>query len=494
MKINMKVLKTTVIFICLLLHTFILFLPASKVLAEQDIKDTMDGYIETFLEEHRIPGASIAIVHGNNIFYSKAWGVTGESEKKVTTETPFTIGSISKSLTGLAIMKLIEEGTVHLDDPVQKYIPWFTLKDKQAASQITIKHLLTQTSGISTYSGLSISDRESKDLDAIKKNVESLSNIKLTAAPGEKHQYSNANFSILGALIEEVTNQPYSEYMEQQVFLPLGMKNAAADKDTAYKKGYLAGYQSWLGIPRKSSVTYDNGGVPYGYITASAEDMVQYIRFLSQQDSNNFLSENTMNLYVSPHVQTGKNRYYGLGVRITNPDSKDRMIWHSGSTPDSHAEIFFIPETGWGGVILTNKNHILEEAALPHLKKGMINILNGDKPVDIPKNTPYIQLVMIGIVCFLFVIFIYLLVKVKSGEVRKRSVWRISGIIFFILSIAIIPLLIYSVESPWHTIKGFAADIALLTRMMAILLAFNGLLSIYISFKQYTIRDKTTSV
>lgn len=480
----MKILAaiSKVLLVCLL---FISFPPISPTTAsaKQDIKSTINRYVESFLEEHRIPGAAVAIVHENDIFYSKAWGVTGETEEEVTTETPFTLGSISKSLTGLAIMKLIEEGTVQLNEPVVKYIPWFTLKDKQAASQITIKDLLTQTSGISTYSGLSISDKEFKDLGAIKRNTESLSDDKLTAATGEKHEYSNANFLILGALIEEVTNQTYSEYMEKQVFTPLGMKNAAADYSTAYKKGYLAGYQSWLGIPRKSAVTYDNGGAPYGYITASATDMVQYIRLISQRGNNNFLNENIMNLYISPYVQTGEHRYYGLGIRITNPDSEEEMIWHSGSTPDSHAEVFFMPETGWGGVILTNKNHIFEEEALVYLKQGIINILNGEELVDIPKYSPTIQIILIVISCLLFIMFIYLLAKVKSGQMLKRHVWRIFGTIFLIISVATIPVLIYSTASPWHTMKVFAADMALLIIIIIILLALNGLLSIYSSFK-----------
>lgn len=480
----MKRLKATIM--CLLLSVFIIFFATtSHVLAKQDIKSTLDSYVEKFLEEQQIPGASIAIVQKNNVFYSKSWGVTGESEEKVTSETPFAIGSISKSLTGLAIMSLIEEGTVHLDEPVQKYIPWFTLKDKKASSQITIKHLLTQTSGISTYSGLSISDKESKDLDAIKKNVESLSKVKLTSAPGEKHQYSNANFLILGALIEEVSNQPFSEYMEQKVFLPLGMRNAAAENNRAYEKGYLAGYQSWLGIPRKSSVTYDNGGAPYGYMTASASDMVQYIKLLSQHKSNSFLSKSTMKRYLSPYVQTGENRYYGLGIRISNPNSKEEIIWHSGSTSDSHAEVFFIPETDWGGVILTNKNHILEEEALIHLKQGIINILTGKEPINVPKSPPTIQLIMIGILSLLFIMFIYQIEKALSGKVYKKSLWLISGIIFLTISITIIPLLIYSTGSPWNSIKIFAADIALLTRIMVIFLALDGLLLIYISFKKF---------
>lgn len=489
----MKILKVMFIFIYFICNLCVL-LPTSKVSAEQDMKSKLDNYVETFLEEYKIPGASIAIVHENDVYYSNAWGVTGESEEKVTTDTPFALGSISKSFTGLAIMKLIEEETIQLEDPVQKYLPWFTLKDKQAASQITIKHLLTHSSGISTYSGLSISDKESKDFDAIRKNVESLSNVKLTASPGEKYQYSDANFLILGALIEEVTNQTYSEYMEQHVFSPLGMKNTAADYSTAYKKGYVIGYQSWFGIPRKSAVTYDNGGAPYGYITASANDMVQYIKFLSQHENKDFLTENSMNLYVSPHIQTGEDRYYGLGVRITNPGSKDEMIWHSGSTPDSRAEVFFIPETGWGGVILTNKNHILEEKALVYLKQGIINILNGEEPVDIPQYNPIVQLVMIGIIVLLFIISIYLLVKVKIGKIRKRTIWRTSGIIFLLLSIAMIPLLIYSVGSPWHTIKVFAADIALLSIIIVIFLALNGVLSMYISYEIYSNKDRTVSL
>lgn len=484
--VNMYILKVIpkMILIFILCYVYILFLSTLQVSAEQDIEDRLDNYIDNYLEEYQVPGASVAIVHKGEIFYSKSWGVTGESEEKVTNETPFTIGSISKSLTGLAIMKLINEKIIELDDPVKKHIPWFTLEDKQAASQITIKHLLTQSSGFSTYTGLLISDKESKDFDAIKDNTESLSNVKLAAPLGEIHQYSNANFLILGALIEEVTNQKYAEYMEQNVFLPLGMSNAAADHDSAYKKGYFSGYQSWFGIPQKSSDTYDNGGAPYGYITASVKDMVQYIKFLSGQDFNHFLNEENRNLYLTPHIQTGEDRYYGLGIRISNPNSKDKMLWHSGSTPDSHAELFYIPETDWGGVILTNKNNALEEEGLYYLKFGIINILNDKVPVEVPKNIPEIQLAILLFLCLLLGLFIYLLIITRSKDIRKKSLWRIVGVICICLSIGLIPLLIYSVGSPWHTIRMFSPDLALLIILTETLLALNGLLSIVISFKK----------
>ncbi|MFJ7735655.1 serine hydrolase domain-containing protein [Lysinibacillus sp. NPDC097287] len=478
MKLLKCITQISLIFLCCNM-----FLPITLVSANQDIEIQLDAYIESYLKEYQVPGASVAIVHNNEIYYSKSWGITGESEEQVTTETPFTIGSISKSLTGLAIMKLIDENIIELDDPVQKHIPWFKLEDKHVVAQITIKHLLTQTSGFSTYTGLSISDKESKDFGAIKKYVESLTNVNLTALPGEKHQYSNANFLILGALIEEVTNQTYAEYMGKNVFAPLGMKGAAADYKTAYEKGYRSGYQSWFGLPLKSSVTYDNGGAPYGYIAANVEDLVKYIKLLSGKDFKNFLSGNMMDSYLTPHIQTGENRYYGLGIRISNPDAQDKMIWHSGSTPDSHSEMFYIPKTDWGGVILTNKNNQLEEEGLYYLKIGIINILNGDEPVDIPDNTLILQFIILGFICLLFGIYIYLLLKTKLEKTRKNGLWAGVGIFCLIFAIVLLPLIVYFLGAPWHAIKVFSPDVALLTIITITLLAFIGLTAIRISFR-----------
>ena len=477
----MKIIKALKFILIILCCT--LFFPTTLVSANQEIKQQLDSYIKSYLDEYQVPGASIAIIHNNEVFYSKSWGVTGGTEEQVTSKTPFTIGSISKSLTGLAIMKLIDKKVIALDDPVQMYLPWFELKDEQAASQITIKHLLTHSSGFSTYSGLLLSDQESKKTDSIKKNVESLLNISLSTLPGERYQYSNANFLVLGALIEEVTNQTFSDFMEQNVFTPLGMNNSAADYNKAYEKGYVSGYQSWFGIPLKSSVTYDNGGAPYGYITASVEDLIQYIRFLSNTDFNDYLNEQTMNKYLTPQIQTGDNRYYGLGIRISYPDSQDEMIWHSGSTPDSHAELFYMQKTGWGGVMLTNKNNQLEEEGLYYLKIGIINILNGDEPVNIPKNTPVIQLITLGLVSLLIFLFTYLLLKLKSRNIRKNGAWVLLGIFCMILSIVLVPLFIKLVGAPWHAIKVFSPDIAFLVIITVALLALNGILAVSVSFK-----------
>ena len=470
--------------ICMLCNVLILCITPPKVYAQQNIKVTLDKYVEKFIKAQNIPGAAVAIVHNKDVFFTKTWGITGESEKKVTSKTPFAIGSISKSLTALAIVKLIEDKKIKLEDPVQRYLPWFKLKDSQISSTITIQHLLTHTSGISTYEGLLLSDKQSKSSTALKENVMKLSNVKVTAPPSEKYQYSNANYMVLGALIEEVTNDTYSSYMEKHVFRLLNMNGAAASKETAYEKGYLTGYQSWFGIPRKSVVSYDNAGVPYGYITANLEDMIQFIMFLNRQENPQFLKQENMDLYLSPLYKINSEKSYGFGLRTTNINESETMIWHSGSTPDARAEIFTLNKSGWSGVILTNKNHVLEETALSELKKGIISILNGEEPVDIPKNIPLIQIVLLLVTLILFIISIMLIKKYKHMKSVKKLIWLFIGSLSLLLSIIFIPLLTYSTRSPWRTIKIFAPDVALVTSIIVTLLAANGLISIFIALRR----------
>ncbi|MGW8751397.1 serine hydrolase domain-containing protein [Bacillus wiedmannii] len=470
--------------IYILCNVLMLYITDSKVYAQQNIKIALDKYIEKFIKEQNIPGASVAIVHNKDVFFTKTMGITGESEKKVTSKTPFAIGSISKSLTALAIVKLIEDKKIKLEDPVQRYLPWFQLKDSQISSTITIQHLLTHTSGISTYEGLAISDKQSKNSTALQENVMKLSNVKLTTPPGEKYQYSNANYIILGALIEAVTNETYSSYMEKHIFQPLNMNGAAASKETAYEKGYLTGYQSWFGIPRKSVVSYDNAGAPYGYITANLEDMIQFIMFLNRQENPQFLKQENMDLYLSPLYKINSEKSYGFGLRTTNINESETMIWHSGSTPDARAEIFTLNKSGWSGVILTNKNHVLEETVLSELKKGIISILNGEEPVDIPKNIPLIQIVLLLVTLILFIISIMLIKKYKHMKSVKKLIWLFIGSLSLLLSIIFIPLLTYSTISPWRTIKIFAPDVALVTSIIVTLLAANGLISIFIALRR----------
>lgn len=455
--------------------SFLFLLPISHISAKDTLYPELHSYIENYLKDQRIPGAAISIVENNRIIYSESFGKTGGDEIEVTQDTPFLLGSISKSFTALAVLKFAEEGLIGLDDPIEQYLPSFTLKDKKATSKITIKQLLTQTSGISTYDGMAISDLGSDEQDAIQTNIQMLSDTELTETPGALHQYSNANYSILAALIEAVSGKSYADFMDEQVFKPLGMNHTAADMERAYERGYQSGYQSWFGFPVKSNVPYDNGGAPYGYITASSNDMVKYLMALIERNEKKLVKKELLDQSFSPHVQTGETRYYGFGWRITDLGSDKEMIWHSGSTPDSRTDIFFYPKDSWGGVILTNKEHILEEAALIHFRNGIISIMNGEEPVKVDAYKPTVQILISVLLLILTATTIRLLVKIKSSKVRRyRRMTIVIGMILIFLAIILIPSLMYFSSSPWHSIKLFAPDIALLTVLLSVLLFANG--------------------
>nr|WP_280139766.1 serine hydrolase domain-containing protein [Salibacterium halotolerans] len=137
-------------------------------------------------------------------------------------DTPFLIGSLSKTLKSLAIMMLVEEGKIELDEPIQSYIPSFTYRT-DSSKQITVLHLLEQTSGISSFEGLKVTDKDRSKEGAINQAVKELSGVALSHEPGEIYEYNN--YLLLGAIVEKVSNQTFSDFLNTTIFTPLGMEN-----------------------------------------------------------------------------------------------------------------------------------------------------------------------------------------------------------------------------------------------------------------------------
>ncbi|MBT2762270.1 serine hydrolase domain-containing protein [Paenibacillus sp. ISL-20] len=442
--------------------------------ADEGMTDKVDLYMKAMMEEYQIPGLSVAIVQDGDTLYTNSYGVTAEGST-VSSNTPFFLGSISKSMTALGIVQLVESGQVDLDESIGTYLPWFAAEASFEASSITIRQLLAQTSGYSTYTGMEYSDVGAKDASALKENVRDLSHAKLTRAPGEQHQYSNANYMILGAVLEEVSGQSYADYMEQHVFGPLGMSMAAADEERAVRSGFEQGYQSWFGYPRVSSVPYDNSGASYGYITASIDDMA--LQFLLQ-DNDMLLRREHKELLLSPLVQHRPDRAYGFGWRISETDQGETLVWHSGSTPEARAEIFFIPDRGLGAVILTNKNHILEEARLSQVSKDLRGILDGQDPKPPSAGVHPMIWGLAGTLFILLAILIWLLLRMKKRNLKLYLTLPLS-LVLFAMSAGIIPLFTRLTSSPWNSIRLFAPDIAYMTLGIVAILAWMGLVLMY---------------
>src|SRR6266498_1629286 len=198
--------------------------PAPSPRASPDFA-AIDAYVESQMREQRIPGLALGIVQGDQIVHLKGFGVADPSGRAVTPQTPFQIASISKSFTALAVMQLVDAGKLDLDAPVQRYLPVFRVADPDAAARITVRQLMTQTSGFSRASENVFLGGSDTSADALERRVRALSTHQLNRPVGSTYEYTAVNAWVLGLLVQTVSGQSFEDYVQQHIFAPLDMRN-----------------------------------------------------------------------------------------------------------------------------------------------------------------------------------------------------------------------------------------------------------------------------
>jgi CubicO group peptidase (beta-lactamase class C family) len=254
---------------------------ANAPLADSDFADSdftrITTYIEAEMKAHHIPGLALAIVQGEQIVYLHGFGTANSSGQAVTRETPFILGSATKSFTAMAVMQLVDAGLIELDAPVQRYLPWFRTADASSSATITVRHLLNQTSGIEAPAGLN--NATSRDISdgALEAQVRGFSTARLNHPVGEVFEYSNANYDILGFIVQTVSGQSYGSYIQEHIFLPLEMTHSFTSDTEAMAQGLATGHRFWFGRPLPFIAPYTRANQPSGFLIASAEDMAHYL-------------------------------------------------------------------------------------------------------------------------------------------------------------------------------------------------------------------------
>ena len=224
----------------------------------------VEHYVTTTHRQLRIPGLAIAIVQDGKVVYQRSLGEAAPG-RPTTPSTPFILGSLSKSFTALAIMQLIEAGKLNLDERVQHSIPWFRLDDSAASSLITVRHLLTHTSGISRFTGrVLLSRRGGKTRE---QSVRALSKVQLSCPVGSRFEYSNTNYLIAGLLIESASGMSYEEYIQEHIFRPLQMTTSFPSEQQARRHGMAQGYRWWFGRPVPFDAPFLDDALPAAYLT-----------------------------------------------------------------------------------------------------------------------------------------------------------------------------------------------------------------------------------
>src|SRR5215472_10333645 len=233
---------------------------------------SIDAFVSSEMRANRIPGLSLGIVHGTQIVHLQGFGAADERGRMVTPQTPFILGSTSKSFTALAIMQLVEAGKVELDAPVQRYLPWFRVADTKASARITVRQLLNQTSGIPANS-----ENEQKEgflgtgNETLEQYVRGLKTLALDRPVGASFEYANTNYSVLGLIVQVVSGQSYESYIQQHIFAPLQMSHSFASERSAQRDGLAQGYQLRFGFPVPTAQPYLRDMLPAGYLISTAQ-------------------------------------------------------------------------------------------------------------------------------------------------------------------------------------------------------------------------------
>jgi CubicO group peptidase (beta-lactamase class C family) len=232
--------------------------------------ESVNDFLQHTVTSYKIPGLAAAIAGDEGVVFAKGYG-EAYSGVDVTPDTPFLLGSTTKTLTALAVMRSVEQGRFELDSPAKKYLPEFQLAVKGAEDDITVRHLINHTSGLSGTGmpGPTLGEA------SLKKELHSLRRCVPDSSPGERYAYYNGNYRLLGVMVERVSGVKYGELLTAEIFGPLSMNNTRAGPEGV--EALAAGHGQLFGFPFRRKQIYRPGALPSGYIVSSASDLARFL-------------------------------------------------------------------------------------------------------------------------------------------------------------------------------------------------------------------------
>jgi len=444
-------------------------------ISNNDSYDAIDGYVEEQMRRFNIPGASLAIVESDQIVHMRGFGRAHPDGEAPTPQTPFFIGSLTKSFTALAVMQLVEAGKIELDAPVQRYLPWFRVADPQASTLMTVRHLLNQTSGLPMLLGMTnLADVDNRP-DAAERQVRALSTLKITRPVGSKFEYSNLNYNVLGLIIEAVSGECYEGYVQRHIFSPLEMSHSYTSKTDAQQDGLAMGYRFWFGVPIAArNLPVPRGSLPAGELISSAEDISHYL--IAQLNDGRFgsvqiLSGTGITVMHRPAAEINEMGMslgsYGMGW-ISEGTGESRIVSHSGIVPDFGGFMALVPEQKKGLVLLFNVNHAMMKMTLDEMGMGAAERLAGQTPAPAQFGAgPWVMraMLLIPLLQIVGVIATFLLLRQWRHHPEQRPssarLWGLHILLPLIpnLSLVALPLLLRA-KGMFGFTKFFMPDVA----------------------------------
>jgi len=340
------------------------FLVVPLMAAAPEAPTQMEQVIHYYVSRQEFMGSAL-VAQGGKVLLSKGYGSANlEWQIPNSPTTKFRLGSVTKQFTAASILLLEERGKLSVQDPVKKYLP-----DAPAAwDKVTIFHLLTHTSGIPSFTGFP----DFQSLNAIATTPEKLvarfRDKPLEFQPGEKWNYSNSGYALLGYLIEKISSQSYASFVQQNLLDPLGMKNSGYDSSTAILPARASGYVPGPAGPQNAD--YCHMSIPFsaGALYSTTEDLLRWEQGLF---GGKVLKPESLKKMTTPF----KNDYaFGLAVHSVKGH---QVIEHGGGIDGFNTQLSYYPEDHLAVVVLGNLNG----AAPGAIAEKLADAIHGERGV-----------------------------------------------------------------------------------------------------------------
>jgi CubicO group peptidase (beta-lactamase class C family) len=318
-----------------------LSLALAELAAAQNSAARMDEVVQSYVGARQFMGA-VLVARGETVLFSKAYGSANlEWNTPNTTTTKFRIGSMTKQFTAAAVLLLEERGKLKVNDPVKLYYP-----DAPAAwDKITLYHLLTHTSGIPNHTTFPEFESLSTSRTTPDQLVKTFSDRPLEFVPGSEMRYSNSGYVLLGAIIEKVSGTSYEKFVNENLFMPLGMRDSGYDSNQAIILLRAAGYGPGPNGP--VNARYVDMTVPYaaGALYSTTEDLLRWERSLF---GGKVLSKPSLKKMTTP----GKGDY-AFGLEVSRQSGRS-VIQHGGSINGFSSRLAYFPDDEVSSIALSN--------------------------------------------------------------------------------------------------------------------------------------------
>ncbi len=352
--------------------------PAPMV-SRADSLHAIRAHVQQLVADGEVPSMAVAVARDGEIVWEEGFGLADRERNILATEhTAYPLASVSKPLTATGLMILVERGLINLDRPINDYLGEVGLQARVGeAAEATVRRVASHTSGLPLHSQHFYDDEPYRP-PPMDETIRRYGN--LVTAPGERYQYSNLGYGILGYVISRASGQSYADFMHDQVFTPLGMGHTSVHVGSGLEEGQAVKYSS-LG---RAVPPYDSDSPGASAIYSSGHDLVHFAMFHLKNelpDQEAIIGPAAIDEMQRPSPDTGPTRTwekegsgYGIGWYVGVTQDGLRVIQHSGWTAGVSTVLALVPEEDLAVVVLSNTDSQWSEAILIEIVGSLLSL------------------------------------------------------------------------------------------------------------------------